>query len=139
MCFVRVTKRLKFATESNRLILNNSALQLAQHSVMNSKWALQLPSCKRSVSAIFAVAAVLVMYSPLSWVRINQPFGETFCFRLLHLERHRTGDVYIYDTNCRSVATARLTFKNRASYIQDGRTATLQMLHFIYFFNNYKF
>ena len=24
-----------------------------------------------------------------------------------------------------------LTFKNRASYIQDGRTATLQMLHFI--------
>jgi len=26
-----------------------------------------------------------------------------------------------------------LTFKNRASYIQDGRTATLQMLHFIYF------
>jgi len=28
----------------------------------------------------------------------------------------------------------RLTFKNRASYIQDGRTASLQMLHFIYFF-----
>jgi hypothetical protein len=27
-----------------------------------------------------------------------------------------------------------LTFKNRASYIQDRRTATLQMLHFIYFF-----
>jgi len=23
-----------------------------------------------------------------------------------------------------------LTFKNRASYIQDGRTATLQVLHF---------
>jgi hypothetical protein len=28
-----------------------------------------------------------------------------------------------------------LTFKNRASHIQDGRTATLQMLHFIYFFS----
>jgi len=28
-----------------------------------------------------------------------------------------------------------LTFKNRASYIQHGRTATLQMLHFIYFFS----
>ena len=28
-----------------------------------------------------------------------------------------------------------LTFKNRASYIQDGRTANLQMLHFIYFFS----
>jgi len=27
-----------------------------------------------------------------------------------------------------------LTFKNRASYIWDGRTVTLQMLHFIYFF-----
>jgi len=26
-----------------------------------------------------------------------------------------------------------LTFQNRASYIWDGRTATLQMLHFIYF------
>ena len=29
----------------------------------------------------------------------------------------------------------RLTFKNRASHIQDGRTATLQMLHFIYIFS----
>ena len=27
-----------------------------------------------------------------------------------------------------------LTFKSRASYIQDGRTAALQMLHFIYIF-----
>jgi hypothetical protein len=33
-----------------------------------------------------------------------------------------------------------LTVKNRASYIQDGRTATLQMLHFIFiFFNKYKY
>jgi hypothetical protein len=32
-----------------------------------------------------------------------------------------------------------LTFKNRASCIWDGRTATLRMLHFIYFFNNYKY
>ena len=36
-------------------------------------------------------------------------------------------------------APADLTFKNRASYIEDGRTATLQMLHFMYFFNNYKY
>jgi hypothetical protein len=28
-----------------------------------------------------------------------------------------------------------LTFKNRTSYIQDGRTASLQMLHFIYIFS----
>jgi hypothetical protein len=29
-----------------------------------------------------------------------------------------------------------LTFKNRASYIYEGRTATLQMLYFIYFLTN---
>jgi len=28
-----------------------------------------------------------------------------------------------------------LTFKNRASYIQVGRTASLQILHFIYIFS----
>jgi len=32
-----------------------------------------------------------------------------------------------------------LTFKKSASYIQDGRTANLQMLHFIYFFNKYEY
>jgi hypothetical protein len=40
--------------------------------------------------------------------------------------------------NCKRDST-HLTFKNRASYILDGRTATLQMLHFIYFFNKYKY
>jgi len=35
--------------------------------------------------------------------------------------------------------TSGLTFKNRASYIQDGRTATLQMLHFLYIFFSNKF
>jgi hypothetical protein len=29
----------------------------------------------------------------------------------------------------------RLTFKNHASHIEDGRTATLQMLHYIYNFS----
>jgi hypothetical protein len=29
-----------------------------------------------------------------------------------------------------------LTFKNRVSYIQDGDTVTLQMLHFIFFLAN---
>jgi len=28
-----------------------------------------------------------------------------------------------------------LTFKNRASYIQDGHASTLQMLHFMFFFS----
>jgi hypothetical protein len=33
-----------------------------------------------------------------------------------------------------------LTFKNLASFISDGRTATLQMLHYIYiFFSKYKY
>jgi len=32
-----------------------------------------------------------------------------------------------------------LTFKNRASYIQDGHTPVLSILHFIYFFNKYKY
>jgi len=31
--------------------------------------------------------------------------------------------------------TLKLTFKNRVSYIQDWRTATLQILHFIYIFS----
>jgi hypothetical protein len=32
-----------------------------------------------------------------------------------------------------------LTFRNRASYIQDRHTATLQTPHFIYFFNKYTY
>jgi hypothetical protein len=32
-----------------------------------------------------------------------------------------------------------LTLRNRASYIQDGHTATLQTPHFIYFFNKYRY
>jgi hypothetical protein len=33
-----------------------------------------------------------------------------------------------------------LTFKNLASYLQEGRTTTLQMLYLIYiFFNKYKY
>jgi len=39
-----------------------------------------------------------------------------------------------------SSTLAFLTFKNPASYIYDGRTTTLQMLHFMYFFfNKYKY
>jgi len=37
--FVRVTKGLKFAMESNRLILKDSVLQLAQRSELHSKGA----------------------------------------------------------------------------------------------------
>jgi len=41
--------------------------------------------------------------------------------------------LYLYTPSGPSCPVPGLTFKNRASYIQDGRTATLQMLHFIYF------
>ena len=44
------------------------------------------------------------------------------------LETSRMGAPYIYDIS-------HLKVKNRASYIYEGRTATLQMLHFIYFFS----
>jgi hypothetical protein len=33
---------------------------------------------------------------------------------------------------------SKLTFRNHASYIQDGHTATLQTPHFIYFFNKHR-
>jgi hypothetical protein len=39
----------------------------------------------------------------------------------------------IYGSWCAAYSVC-LTFKNRASYTQDGRTASLQMLHFKYFF-----
>jgi len=41
----------------------------------------------------------------------------------------------LYVPSILSSLQTRLTFKNRASYIYDGRTATLQMLHFIYIFS----
>jgi hypothetical protein len=37
------------------------------------------------------------------------------------------------------VVSSALTFRNRASYIQDGHTATLQTPHFKYFFNKYMY
>jgi hypothetical protein len=43
---------------------------------------------------------------------------------------------YSSTQNCRLYA---LTLKNRASYRKDRCTATLQMLHFIYFLNKYKY
>ena len=45
--------------------------------------------------------------------------------------------LYVFDYNATKMSC--LNFKNRASYIWDGRTSTLQMLHFIYFFNKYKY
>jgi hypothetical protein len=43
--------------------------------------------------------------------------------------------VFNFEFTEECTSTVFLTFKNRASYIQDGRTATLQVLHFIYFFS----
>jgi hypothetical protein len=39
-----------------------------------------------------------------------------------------------YEIKCIPIFNIYLTFKNPASYTKDGRTATLQMLHFIYIF-----
>jgi hypothetical protein len=50
----------------------------------------------------------------------------------MHGEVIRTGDSVEKKQN------TVLTFKNRASYIWEGHTATIQMLHSIYFFNKYK-
>jgi len=51
-----------------------------------------------------------------------------------------TQDVTVKLGMCRCSVVHQLTFKNHTSYIYDGRTATLQMLHFIYFFfNKYKY
>jgi len=61
---------------------------------------------------------------------------QIFTFRLLK-EKHKTSVTFQTDGNIPvslHVFAFLLIFKNRASYIQDGRTATLQMLHFIYFF-----
>jgi hypothetical protein len=41
---------------------------------------------------------------------------------------------YLFENLSRAITTVSLTFKNLASYIYDRRTATLQMLHFIYVF-----
>jgi hypothetical protein len=49
-----------------------------------------------------------------------------------HMLRHFKGTQQKLSYNAWDRRT--LTFKNRASYIEDGHTATLQMLHFIYFF-----
>jgi hypothetical protein len=45
----------------------------------------------------------------------------------------------IIDEYVNTTTYAALTSKNLASYIEDVRTAILQMLHFIYFFNKYKY
>jgi len=45
--------------------------------------------------------------------------------------------IQIQITGCTYICVHILTFKNRASYIQDGCTATLQMLHFIYIFSTH--
>jgi hypothetical protein len=46
------------------------------------------------------------------------------------------GRLFIVLTQARHLflSWVKLTFKNRASYIEEGRTASLQMLHFTYIF-----
>jgi hypothetical protein len=40
---------------------------------------------------------------------------------------------------CADVVLGLLTFRNPASYIKDGHTATFNTPHFLYFFNKYTY
>jgi hypothetical protein len=50
-------------------------------------------------------------------------------------QRNIPGDANLRPDN----SAPSLTFRNRASYMLDGHTATLQTPHFIYFFNKYPY
>ena len=67
------------------------------------------------------VSMYVLRWRKWQWHRF---FSEYFGFLLSALFQQRYIILYI------------LTFKNRASHIQDGHTATLQMLHFIFFLTN---
>jgi hypothetical protein len=60
------------------------------------------------------------VWKPVSWMSPYVSYNKDACFTK-------------YDQSCLKCLC--LTFKNHASYIQDGRTATLQVLHFIYIFS----
>ena len=51
--------------------------------------------------------------------------------------RNATDNIVTRSTPCSLLLSTclHLTFKNRASYVYDGHTATLQMFHFIYIFS----
>jgi hypothetical protein len=66
------------------------------------------------------------LYSALNFNPLNHELN-LICHLLALLEAHPILHV------------SKIRVKNCASYIYDGRTATLQMLPFIYFFNNYKY
>ena len=49
--------------------------------------------------------------------------------------QYKYDQYFIFSHLVVTLCTASLTFKNLGSYIQDKRTVTLQMLHFIYIFS----
>jgi len=62
-------------------------------------------------------------------------FVDRFFVKAPNIRSHGNPSRVGRSSTCgRTDGMTRLTFKNRASYIQDGRTATLQMLQFIYIF-----
>jgi hypothetical protein len=56
-----------------------------------------------------------------------------------HSAVHHGGSTRILRQNWCILLSVSLTFRNRASYMYDTHTATLQTPHFIYFFNKYKY
>jgi hypothetical protein len=69
-------------------------------------------------------------FSTMIKYSLREGIAQTIYFAMhsFQLQRNRNSTKQYYKTHFF------LTFKNPASYISDGRTATLQMLHFIYFF-----
>ena len=59
--------------------------------------------------------------------------------KILHGVRFALSFLYGPQNRQRPLLYTSLTFRNRASYIYDGHTATLQTPHFIYFFNKYTY
>jgi hypothetical protein len=79
------------------------------------------------------VQAFLTLLMSKVWVFQSGVWKCSFVFRSSWFEpQPRDRLLYTKTPFVSSVAT--LIFKNRTSYIKDGRTTTLQMLHFIYIF-----
>ena len=75
---------------------------------------------------------------PLLHTLLRQPDRNTQSGLSVSGSRLTLGSIKIQATIINQ-SSHNLTFRNRASYIQDGHTATLQTPHFIYFFNKYMY
>jgi hypothetical protein len=81
--------------------------------------------------------------SLLEFVVPSLEFHCVLCFFkyiIKYVRHHATKEVSVYEHfGWRTASRNGLTFRNHASYIKDGHTATLQTPHFIYFFNKFTY